>query len=243
MSKNTGLFPIVLTASITLFGSYVLHDDAVRGGSTGEIWQFVEGAEIDPSMIEQRVISSYDGMMRRIAKEEGQDWVLMSAIAYNESRFDSDCISKRGAMGLMQVMPVVSKQFNVDKELLLDPEMNIRLAGKLLKDIDSKLKISPKTPADDRMSIIIACYNIGIGHISDARRLARSNGENPNSWEVVAYYLRRKAEPEIYESELVRNGKFTNSDKTEAYVKKVLKSYDKYREMVAAAKKEQRART
>ena len=156
----------------------------------------------------------------------------MSAIAYSESRFHSDIVSKRGAIGLMQIMPIVGKQFNVAKENIVDPETNIRLAGKLLKQIDKTLKLSPETSANDRMSIILACYNGGIGHVSDARRLAKSNGEDYNSWEVVARYLKMKADPAVYESELVRYGKFTGSRQTEAYVREVMKRYDFYCNLV-----------
>lgn len=208
-------------------------DDAARSASRGEIRQFAAGAAVDPSVTDRCVISAYDVLMRRIAREEGLDWLLMSAIAYNESRFESDLISKRGAVGLMQVMPHVGRQFNVEKEHLTDPETNIRLAGRILKKIDSTLKLGASASEDDRMSIILACYNSGIGHVSDARRLARNNGENPNSWEVVVRYLHKKADPEFYENELVRCGKFTGSRQTEAYVREVMKRYDTYREMTA----------
>lgn len=232
MSRKTGLFSIVLIV-FTLFGSCVFNDDVARSASRGEIRQFAAGAAIDPSMAERRTISAYDAMMRRIAREEGLDWLLMSAIAYNESRFESDLISNQGAIGLMQVMPRVGKQFNVEKEHLTDPETNIRLAGRILKKIDATLKLGAAASEDDRMSIILACYNGGIGHVSDARRLARNNGEDPNSWEVVVRYLHKKADPEVYESELVRCGKFTGSRRTEAYVRDVMKRYDTYREMTA----------
>ena len=142
-------------------------------------------------------------------------------------------VSKRGAVGLMQVTPIVGRQFNVDKEHLSDPETNIRLATKLLRKIDATLKMSSSTPENDRMSIILACYNGGIGHVSDARRLAKSNGENPNSWEVVARYLQQKADPAVYESELVKYGKFTGSRQTEAYVREVMKRYDVYCKMTS----------
>lgn len=208
-------------------------DDAARSASRGEIRQFAAGAAVDPSVTDRCVISAYDVLMRRIAREEGLDWLLMSAIAYNESRFESDLISKQGAVGLMQVMPRVGRQFNVEKEHLTDPETNIRLAGRILKKIDSTLKLGASASEDDRMSIILACYNSGIGHVSDARRLARNNGENPNSWEVVVRYLHKKADPEFYENELVRCGKFTGSRQTEAYVREVMKRYDTYREMTA----------
>ena len=82
------------------------------------------------------------------------------------------------------------------------------------------------------MSIALACYNGGIGHIDDARRLARVNGENPNSWEVVLRYLELKADPEFYESDVVRCGKFTGSAQTKAFVDDVMNRYDKYCSMV-----------
>ncbi len=174
-------------------------------------------------------ISEFDGLMRRIGKEEGQDWLLMSAIAYSESRFQDNLVSNRGAIGLMQIMPIVGKQFNVEKEDIADTETNIRLAGKLLSQIERTLKLSPSTSQNDRLSIILACYNGGIGHVSDARRLARSNGEDYNSWEVVAHYLQQKAKPEVYQSDVVRYGKFTGSKQTEAYVREVMKRYEMYR--------------
>lgn len=234
MSRKTVLFSIVLIVFITLFGSRIFSDEVARTADSFDKTRQTAAVEAaDSAAIDRWVISSYDEMMRRIGEEEGQDWLLMSAIAYNESRFESDLISKQGAIGLMQVMPIVGRQFNVDKEHLSDPETNIRLAGKLLRKIDSTLKLAPATPEDDRMSIILACYNGGIGHVSDARRLARSNGEDPNSWEVVARYLKKKADPEIYESELVRHGKFTGSRTTEAYVREVMERYDTYRRMIA----------
>ena len=242
MSKKTLIFSIVLIlVGATIFESRILSEEELMQAETVATTasvtnQVAETATQDSVEMQEWVISAYDEMMRRISAEEGQDWLLMSAIAYNESRFKSHLVSKQGAIGLMQVMPIVGKQFNVEKEHIADPETNIRLAGKLLKQIDKTLKISPTASADDRLSIILACYNGGIGHVSDARRLAKSNGEDHNSWEVVARYLKQKADPAVYESELVRHGKFTGSRQTEAYVRDVMKRYDVYREMVTADK-------
>lgn len=238
MSKKTIIFSIVLILiGVTVFESRILNEELVQAETVAatldeQRTDVAATATQDSVEMQNWIISSYDDMMQRISEEEGQDWILMSAIAYNESRFKSNVVSKRGAIGLMQVMPIVGKQFNVAKENIADPETNIRLAGKLLKQIDKTLKISPNASTDDRLSIILACYNGGIGHVSDARRLAKSNGEDHNSWEVVARYLQQKADPAIYESELVRHGKFTGSRQTEAYVREVMKRYDVYRQMI-----------
>lgn len=174
------------------------------------------------------VISAYDELMRNICEEEGHDWRLLSAIAYHESRFHSDRMSRRGARGVMQIMPSVGRQFGVPVELIADPEINIRLANQLLSSMEKSLAFPAGTPARDRMSILLASYNSGLGHIRDARRLARFYGENPNSWEVVVRYLSLKALPEYYETELVQCGRFTGSGETEAYVADVLEHYYKY---------------
>ena len=153
MSKKTLFFSIVLIIAATFIGSEILTKDIEYQAPIPDQTNLI--TEIVPE--EEWIISSYDEMMRRIGEEEGQDWLLMSAIAYSESRFRSDLTSNRGAIGLMQIMPIVGRQFNINKEQIADPETNIRLAGKLLRQIEKTLKIHPSTPANDRLSIILAC--------------------------------------------------------------------------------------
>lgn len=177
---------------------------------------------------DEYVISAYDNIIRSVSEREGNDWRLMSAIAYHESRFTPDIVSRSGARGLMQIMPIVARQFDVPSEEIADPKTNVWLANKLLDKIRTTLKFPAGVSEQDRMSIILACYNGGIGHVSDARRLAEAHGEDPNSWSVVARYLELKAQPEYYEQEVVKCGKFTGSRQTLAYVNDVMGRYDRY---------------
>ncbi len=174
------------------------------------------------------VISAYDDVISHIREQEDNDWRLMSAIAYHESRFRPDIISRRGARGLMQIMPSVARQFDVPVTEVSNPETNIWLANKLLTKIASTLCLPEDISEKDRMSIILASYNSGVGHVNDARRLAKLDGENPDSWEVVARYLSLKADPAYYESEVVKCGRFTGSRQTLAYVNDVIGRYDRY---------------
>ena len=174
------------------------------------------------------VISAYDNLIRRVSEQEGHDWRLMSAIAYHESRFTPDITSRSGARGLMQIMPSVARHFEVPLDRVSDPETNVWLANKLMTEIQSMLRLPAGISEKDRMSLVLASYNSGIGHVSDARRLARHYGEDPNSWEVVARYLTLKAQPEYYENEVVKCGRFTGSSQTLAYVDDVIGRYDKY---------------
>lgn len=226
MLKKTVLTFAFLTILTTFYGFNAQFSTPV----TDDMLLNDDAADFGNSLLGEGdyVISAYDNVIRNISEKEGHDWRLMSAIAYHESRFSPDIVSKRGAAGLMQIMPAVARQFNVTGDRLLDPETNVRLAAQVLSKIDAGLRFAPGTPDDDRMSIILAAYNGGIGHVNDARRLARSHGENPDSWETVARYLALKALPEYYEQQEVRCGRFTGGSQTRAYVRDVLKRYDRY---------------
>ncbi len=223
---------LLTLAFLTLFTTFYGFESREAETEFDEMAAVTAAEQIEPisaTLLEDDyTISVYDNIIRRISNEEGNDWRLMSAIAYHESRFIPDVVSKQGAKGLMQIMPVVARQFNVPQEQVLDPETNVRLANMLLNRIESTLRLPSTISEKDRMSIILASYNGGIGHVSDARRLARTFGENPNSWDVVSRYLALKSEPAYYEHEVVKCGRFTGFKQTSAYVRDVLNRYDKY---------------
>ena len=221
MLKKTFLTFVFLTLLTTFYGLNA-NFGPYGNRTAGSFFGSAERTEI------AHTISVYDELIRSVSEEEGYDWRLMSAIAYHESRFTPDITSRSGARGLMQIMPSVARQFDVPTEQVSNPETNIWLANKLMSKIMNTLRFPEGTPEKDRMSIILASYNSGIGHVNDARRLARLNGEDPNSWEVVARYLQLKAQPEYYENEAVKCGRFTGSRQTLAYVNDVIGRYDKY---------------
>ncbi len=173
-------------------------------------------------------ISQYDDIIRAVAEREGLDWRFLSAIAYHESRFKEHAVSHVGARGIMQIMPVVARNFNVPVEEIVDTETNVTLAAKLLKSIEKSIGLPASTPRKDRLSIVLACYNAGVGHIADARRLARKHNGNANSWESVSHFLKLKSQAEYYGDEVVRNGKFRSGRQTTAFVDNVIGQYNNY---------------
>ncbi len=174
------------------------------------------------------LLSAYDNIIRSVSEREGNDWRLVSAIAYHESRFTADRVSARGARGLMQVRPVVAREFGVPAELLSDPAINVRLANLLLNRIGRMLELPADMPERERLGFVLAGYNSGPGHVADARRLAAAYGEDPDRWEVVARYLGLKSDPEYYRNEVVRHGCFVGGRQTADYVGAVLARYDRY---------------
>lgn len=232
MLKKTILVILFVLGLTTLSGSYDRIDATTRENAL-----LVERIEPNDNLMllseGEYKISAYDNIFRNICEREGTDWRLMSAIAYHESRFMPDLRSPRGARGMMQIMPHVARQFEVTVEALDDPATNIRVANKLMNMLDKMMRIPADVSAEDRLSLILAAYNSGIGHVADARRLAKAHGENPNSWESVARYLELKADPAYYEHEVVKYGRFSGSRQTIAYVKNVRDRYNRYCSRVA----------
>ncbi len=134
-------------------------------------------------------ISVWDGLLRRVGRREGIDWRLLSAIAYHESRFTPDAVSERGAQGLMQVMPVVARQFGADESRLMSPELNVLLAAKLLHRIGVILRLPDSLPRNDRLAMLLAAYNGGVGRVAAARRAAAGDGADCNDWAALEPYI------------------------------------------------------
>ncbi len=173
-------------------------------------------------------ISPYDNLFRTLSEEQGNDWRLLCAMAYHESRFQPDVVSRCGARGILQVMPHVARQFDVTADELSNVEENIYVANRVMSLIEDMLKLPSSTANEDRLKLTLAAYNCGVGRVADARRLARSFGENSTSWSVVSKYLSRMSSPEYYELEVVKYGRFNGAKETLAYVKNVVNHYESY---------------
>lgn len=176
-------------------------------------------------------ISVWDDVIREVGLDEGVDWRLLSAIAYNESRFRNDVTSHRGAQGLMQIMPVVARHFKMEGHDLRDPRTSLTIASKLIKSLDNMIGFSDGAAEDDRLSIILAAYNGGIGNILSARRLALAHNEDPDTWTSVSKYLVLMGDNSFVPGD-IEYRRFKGSGETLAFVDKVLERYDTYRRTV-----------
>ena len=224
------LFVVLSVALIAAYESAIGQPQEIKTPTTAEALAVNQKLNEQNSLEENNyLISRFDNIMRKVGAEHGQDWRFMSAIAYSESRFIENLESRQGAKGIMQIRPVVARHFKLPVDSINDTETNVRLAGMLLSELDDMLRMPKSTPEQDRLSIILASYNAGIGHVLDARRLARAEGANPNSWDVVSHYLQLKSTPDYYERDIVKCGKFTGSGQTLSYVKQVMRKYNQYK--------------
>jgi membrane-bound lytic murein transglycosylase F len=167
-------------------------------------------------------ISPYDRLFKKAAEETGIDWRLLAAVAYTESRFDPKAKSEWGAVGLMQVLPSTAKDLGVTGKLE-DPAVNILAGARYLKRL---VTLFEKAEIEQRQRIrfAVAAYNAGIGHILDARSLARQTGRDPNRWfQSVEQALMLKTDRKWHEK--TKFG-YCRAPETVGYVSAVQSRYD-----------------
>ncbi|NPA35273.1 MAG: transporter substrate-binding domain-containing protein [Chlorobi bacterium] len=173
--------------------------------------------------------SVYDDIIKRESKKYDLDWRLVASIIYQESRFSPNIESWAGAVGLMQLMPETAKTFGVKK--LDSPVDNIQGGLKFLKWLDEHLKKDVPDP-EERIKFVLASYNVGLGHVQDAMRLAEKYGKDPAKWDGnVDFFLLNKSKPKYYNDPVVKFG-YCRGEEPYYYVNDILERYEHYKNVV-----------
>jgi membrane-bound lytic murein transglycosylase F len=170
-------------------------------------------------------ISEYDKLVQDVSNRYSWDWRLIASIIYQESKFDPNAESGKGATGLMQLMPNTAQFYNVTD--MNEPGENIRGGIEYLTWLDG---IFSAIIIDDneRIKFILAAYNVGIGHVMDARKLAMKYDHNPSVWnENVDKFLLKKSSPKYYNDPVVRWG-YCRGEESTHFVSIVLERYGHY---------------
>lgn len=145
--------------------------------------------------IENR-LPKYIDEFREAEAKTGMPADLLAALSYQESHWDPAARSPTGVRGIMMLTRRTAESLGVTNRL--DPESAIDGGARYLADRHRRL---PETiPEPDRTFLALASYNIGRGHLLDARELARSLKKNPDSWQDMTEVLPLKADKRYYPS-------------------------------------------
>ena len=160
----------------------------------------------------------YSQMIKKAAAEHDLDWRLIAAQVYQESHFNPHAKSHAGAYGLMQLTRSTADSMTIDN--ILDPAENI-LGG--VRHLKKLYDFFDKADDPDRLFIALAAYNIGQGHILDARNLARKMALSPDKWASL-----KKTLPLLRYRKYYKNAIYGYCRGTEPveYVKQIMVYYD-----------------
>ena len=174
-----------------------------------------------------KTLSPYDELIAKYSSEMGWDRTMLTALIWQESQFHIEAHSRRGAIGLMQLMPHTANRFEADN--LLDPEENIRTAVKYLRHLQGMFR---KYTSDSRelMKFTLAAYNAGEGRIQDCINYAASIGAPHNRWEDIVSIIPDMREDSILDVDTVKLGKFKGYE-TVSYVEKMLSLSETFRQI------------
>jgi membrane-bound lytic murein transglycosylase F len=175
----------------------------------------------------------YLPLIKKFSDKYDMDWVLVLSVMKQESQFDYQAVSEKGAYGLMQIMPVT--QIELAEKLgvreATTPRNNIKAGIYHLKWLYSNFS---DVPRGDRIRFTLAAYNAGLGRVTDAQKIAAYLGNNPSRWSSVRAalpFLSKKdytLHSRIWSDGYPPSGYFRDWQQTVDYVKKVMKYYDEY---------------
>ncbi|MCZ6723365.1 MAG: membrane-bound lytic murein transglycosylase MltF [Gammaproteobacteria bacterium] len=117
-------------------------------------------------------------VFQEAAEKHQIPWTLLAAQAYQESHWNRRAKSPTGVRGIMMLTLVTAKEMGVASRL--DAKQSIMGGAKYLKSLE--LRIPEEVKGDDRWWYALAAYNLGMGHVHDARSLADKLDLDPDSW-------------------------------------------------------------
>ncbi len=118
--------------------------------------------------------TQYDSIIEKAAVSEAVEANLLRAVIVVESGFNSRAVSKRGAVGLMQLMPDTATRFGVSNRF--DPKQNVHAGARYLKFLINRF--------GQDIRLALAAYNAG------EEAVDRSGGQIPPFSETMAYVPR-----------------------------------------------------
>ncbi|MBY6017396.1 membrane-bound lytic murein transglycosylase MltF [Halomonas denitrificans] len=165
----------------------------------------------------QSKLPRYQPLFERYAGD--LDWRKLAAISYQESHWNPNARSPTGVRGLMMLTLPTAKRMGIRNRL--DPEQSIRGGSEYLQQLLTRLP--PRIPEEEAIWFAMAAYNIGLGHLEDARVLTERHGKDPNSWKDVKEYLPLLRKRKYYQN--TRYG-FARGDEAAHYVDNIRRYYD-----------------
>lgn len=178
-------------------------------------------------LFERHVASRLPALMsdfQAAAEQYGLDWRLLAAVGYQESHWRPRAVSPTGVRGVMMLTLRTAGDLGVTNRL--NPTQSIFGGAQYINNLYHRMPEHITDP--DRMWFTLAAYNVGLGHLEDARRIAELLEFNPNHWLDLQQILPKLRDPDYYR--YTRFG-FARGDEPVVYVQNIRRYYDLLRWM------------
>jgi membrane-bound lytic murein transglycosylase F len=136
----------------------------------------------------------YRDWFKEAAASIGEDWRLLAAIGYQESQWNPGAVSPTGVRGIMMLTEDTARAVGITDRS--DPRQSILGGARYF--ISMRDMIPERIGEPDRTWLALAAYNVGYGHVEDARVLAQMRNHNPDSWQDVRAQLPLLAQEKWY---------------------------------------------
>lgn len=137
-------------------------------------------------------LPEFRDLFRSTAAAIGIDWRVLAALSYQESHWNPAARSPTGVRGLMMLTRRTAAALGVSRN---DPAESIAGGGRYLADLIARLPES--IAGEERLWFGLAAYNIGLGHLEDARKLTQQAGRNPDLWHDVRRDVGLLSQPRV----------------------------------------------
>jgi membrane-bound lytic murein transglycosylase F len=128
--------------------------------------------------LRQSLLPRYRAAFEEAQDITGIDWRMLAALGFQESHWDPLATSPTGVRGLMMLTSDTADRMQLTDRL--DPHQSILAGAQYLLELKDALPERITDP--DRTWFALAAYNIGLGHLEDARVLTQRRGGNPDLW-------------------------------------------------------------
>ena len=127
----------------------------------------------------------YKDIFKAEAKKHELDWRLLAAVGYQESHWEPDAVSPTGVRGLMMLTRLTAKEVGIKDRT--DGVQSIQGGAEYLARL--RKRIEPHIQEPDKTWFSLAAYNVGLGHLNDARKITKQLGFDPDKWMDVKKHL------------------------------------------------------
>jgi membrane-bound lytic murein transglycosylase F len=193
-----------------------------------------ENIEDEEYLLIKNILDDYGSYIYKYSKRYGFDWKLILSIIKQESNFDMVAESKKGAFGLMQIMPSTGRALANELNLkeVISPKNNISAGVYYLWKLSESFE---KADEDNKIKLTLAAYNCGLLRVRVAQDIVRYEKGNPHNWFEVSEALKKLSREnsnlhmEVWNTTSPPSGYFDNYSQPIGYVHKITRFYNNYK--------------